>query len=575
MSLPSTTSMPPSSAAKDSLILHSIPPELQDRIVSFIEQPSDLKALCLSCKQFRSVTTPHLYRRVVLDPSATARNAGFFTMGNAGHPHIKDLYLTSLQDADQLEQHVSANRVIRLALYCLPKDSLLGLLAPRQLVLEVETLAAIFTQQRQLHELMPGRVQQAASQLSFRIKPTLEHLRVVHMMYLDTERCLDFYSDLMARSHSGIRHISLCGTRVSHSTTGQWIALNDTVSGDGMLFKKVFNTEHGTASAKPLVLSALRSLRASNLYLARAAETWSKVIPFERLVTIELSRCSNLEKFLLWLGCHFRTHGAQLREFSCSGRSLPYRALEDVLRSFSGLQTFQINDIAGVKSRHLDFASLAAHYSTLKGLELKYALGETIASARPTLDAFDIVELVAHCHGLEELYLDFPPVSVEDIQGRNWGVYGKWIDFIAKLPKLEILHIASWPTAPFPDGVTLPSMYKAVYHTLMADCANAIQEKLDQHRPGLSSQLKLLSFGDAPSKADKAWTANGTEIAMTRLFFIRRPAWLKPSGKKSAMIEMPAREVKYYVPSFDGVSILSGGDHGGIGAIYDALTDRT
>ncbi|PPJ57063.1 hypothetical protein CBER1_00534 [Cercospora berteroae] len=405
--------------------LDSLPPELQDTIISFVPRPSDLKALCLSCKQLHDIATPHLYRLVIIDISAAAPNVGFFTMGNPGHAHIKSLRFTHMQDVDQAEQHVDANKIMRLALYCLPKDSLVCLMAPKNLRMEVETLATIFTQQKALRELCIGSIRDAASQSSFHIKPSLRDLRSINMHHLGDERDLNFYSDIMVQSHENIRELALSGST-----------------------------------------------------------------------------------------------------------------------------------------------------STLKRLKLIYASGNRKAPWQ-ILSAFDIVELAARCLSLEDIFLDFPTIDIRSLQGQDWADYGKWLDFLARLPRLRILHIGTWPTAPFPDHTTPAHMYEAAYHNLISQCALAIQRRIDQHRPNQSLQLKLLSFGSAPSNEDRAMTNDGGHITMNRLPFVRLPASLPSEDDLPSMVSVPARLVRYHDSNYKSVSRQSGRDHGSLWTGYNALTDRT
>ncbi|KAM3423845.1 hypothetical protein BST61_g1243 [Cercospora zeina] len=555
-------------------ILNSIPPEMQDRIVSFIPRPSDLKALCLSCEQLRSVAISYLYRLVVLDPLATSRNAGFFMHGNPGHAHVGRILFRNLEDETLSEQHVAANKVIRLALYCLAKNSIIAIGVPTRLRIEFETLAVLFTQQTSIHELYLGQIRGAAVHPPFKIHPRLEHLSVLRMASLGDERDLAFYKRIMVCSHGSIQRLSFCGATICHSADGGALRLHNTAHQDGLLYTEVFHHRHGTVDAKPLKLSKLRSLYMSQYNLKYGAEKWSTVIPFEQLRVMVIHCCIVVEKFFSWLGAHFGTHGSQLRKFRCSGHEFSSRALEDFLKSFSGLEAFDITDLTQRDSKRIDFTSLAGHYATLTQLKLGFASGSGIASSRRVLDAFDIVDLVTHCQNIEELFLYLPDTDIETIQGQEWGVYGRWIDFIARLPKLEILNIASWPAAPFPDNITPPHTYEAAYGHLISQCALAIQRRLDQHRPVHSSQLKLLSFGSA-SSTDSAMMKDGNSIPMKRMFFVRRPAWVMTDENASSMTEVSAREVKHYVPTFGAVGIVTGLDYGTLWSGLSLLADRT
>ena len=57
----------------------NIPPELKIKIISYVQRPGDLKALCLTSKLLQELATPFLYRTVSLK------------LGGAGDSHITGL----------------------------------------------------------------------------------------------------------------------------------------------------------------------------------------------------------------------------------------------------------------------------------------------------------------------------------------------------------------------------------------------------------------------------------------------------------------------------------------------------
>lgn len=83
------TDAPAETVAPPTLL--SLPTELQLQIVGFVQQPSDRKALCLSCKQMLELTTPHLYRTVKINFSCDTCTSGFFRFGHRGHKLIRSL----------------------------------------------------------------------------------------------------------------------------------------------------------------------------------------------------------------------------------------------------------------------------------------------------------------------------------------------------------------------------------------------------------------------------------------------------------------------------------------------------
>jgi hypothetical protein len=91
-----------------------------------VSRPTDLKNVCLACKQLHEIAVRQLYHDVTIDVGSPSdqRLLAFLSPKNIGLPHVRkiDLYLADVLDkCNQLQQ---ASFVVRLILELLPEDTL-------------------------------------------------------------------------------------------------------------------------------------------------------------------------------------------------------------------------------------------------------------------------------------------------------------------------------------------------------------------------------------------------------------------------------------------------------------------
>ena len=121
--------------------LLDLPPELQTAIASYVPRPRDLKSLCLSCKQLRSIALPILYYTVVLDSKAYKNGSSFLELDHSGHPFVRCVIIRDEADYEKTEGgNLSVNATIRCVLQQLPRDSLRELTTPSHRALSRETV---------------------------------------------------------------------------------------------------------------------------------------------------------------------------------------------------------------------------------------------------------------------------------------------------------------------------------------------------------------------------------------------------------------------------------------------------
>ena len=91
-----------------------------------INRPTDLKNVCLVCKQLHEIAVRSLYYEVTLDVGSPhdTRLAAFLNPKNIGLKHVRklDLYLADVMD--KCNQQQQANFAIRMILELLPENQL-------------------------------------------------------------------------------------------------------------------------------------------------------------------------------------------------------------------------------------------------------------------------------------------------------------------------------------------------------------------------------------------------------------------------------------------------------------------
>ena len=109
----------------DAMTLHRLPAELRAGIINYIHRPSDLKHLCLTCRELRDSAVPKLYKDVTidLDKCVYPDLNGFFHPSNLGRQYVRNLEFEP-EDPKTLD----AWKIMRFAIELLPRNSLKDLM---------------------------------------------------------------------------------------------------------------------------------------------------------------------------------------------------------------------------------------------------------------------------------------------------------------------------------------------------------------------------------------------------------------------------------------------------------------
>ncbi|KAK3709583.1 hypothetical protein LTR37_010804 [Vermiconidia calcicola] len=348
--------------------LESITPELQSLVMSYIPRQTDLKNLCLTSKQLRSIAVPRLYRAVKLEYDAVAKHPGLFQQDHPGHELIRYLDFRILHWLEKRERTPAAG-AIKYALQLMPSAILKRLTTPHIVPLDVDFLRTISSQQRNLQELSLGPIMGDASAAELQPSNWLTKINGLELTtYIGGEKNLEFYSRVI-RQVKRLNYLYIRTTSIIEEIddeASEWI-VRDIEETDDLVFRKLFSqsSEHGAAYRQ----IQLHNLLVQDVFLGQADSILFQGIRFELLRYLTIYYCSRADLFLRPLAEYFRKVGhVSLRGLRLSnGDMLSWiTAIEDLLKSFSGLQFLLIREHC--PDPHFNLNSLRTHASSLQHL---------------------------------------------------------------------------------------------------------------------------------------------------------------------------------------------------------------
>lgn len=406
--------------------LETLPPELLDTIVSYIQRPSELKSVCLASRLLRDVAMPKLYHRVILDLRLVQKNEGFFTLGHPGHQHIRRLLFTPLPGGHIDEK--SAQAAVKLALQLLPRHKLTEIEMPENVGVDDETLLILCTQQRALKDLSLGSMMSAPPPTARSVQawlPELRRLDTVGNLYGITAHDLDFHSNIIKHCPRlislGIRMVKWpqsAGPETLHD------GLQDSAERNGLIFEKMFGHINPGDQKTPNDRLKLHELWLDALDLSFADRTFSRVIHFEELRELHLYECPGTDVLLQQLAKLFKKSGSCLRGFICTDQGIHHevssvRAIQDFLTSFSGLMYFQL--MHDVEEATFDVRFLSSHIPSL--IELYVGRGSNAMSENHWLASLDDLRYLGKFPKLRQLVLAMPQPVLPISSERDWKMF--------------------------------------------------------------------------------------------------------------------------------------------------------
>jgi hypothetical protein len=276
--------------------------------------------------------------------------------------------------------------------------------------------------------------------------------------------------------------------------------LNDTATAPGLLTNTLFGHFMPFDSCTPF--QNLTSLRLHRVSLRHCADTWCKVIDFNKIHSLHVYHCSGTDSLLGQLS-RARSLPESLQALEIQHKDNYENetsvALDGLLCLLSGLTILTI-DLQNVKTLPA-VASIVRHGKTLEQLNI-HCSNESLSSpliSDMSCDADELVyetedfdKICSATERLEQLSCAWPTRSLIRSASDDWAAFE---GSMSKLRKLVTLHITTWPSNK-PSGSLLPRL---VYEQLLQGAATRLFE-LAANRKSLEPPI----LADQPDSSDAA-----------------------------------------------------------------------
>ncbi|KAF2878124.1 hypothetical protein BDV95DRAFT_624683 [Massariosphaeria phaeospora] len=483
--------------------------DIKTLIVQHVIRPTDLKTLCLVCKQLHEITVRQLYHEVTLDIGSPgdSRLGAFLNPKNAGLQHVRklDLYLADMMDkcTHQLQQ---ASFAMRMILELLPEDILEKFSWHPWSPFSGDNLVLLYKKQKRMKwmegiavdDVVLDQLQQIPN-----FDKVFENVKKLGL-YPDSREVLDYCHFLLKNSPKIEKltlHASFDGG--DHSLSER--ELNDSVTGPGLITSVIFSDFMPFEKCTPMVL---KDITLQKINLRYAATTYCHLIKFSTVRSLRLFNCAGADALLAEL-CK-STHlpdKLETLEFKHKDNEENdgLNTLDGFMCLVSGIKVLTI-DITNTKTLPAA-AGIIRHGKTLKSLNVH-------ASQSGDEHIFDYAafkDICEGCPGLEQISAGFPPVSlIRDKQ----ETFINFENCLGALDHLVTLNITTWPTNS-PSGTTLP---RKIYEHLLQGLAQqgfersityaATKTRKSTEKKIYTSKLAIIAFGISDKVYDREDSIN-------------------------------------------------------------------
>ena len=396
-------------------------------------RPTDLKHLCLTCKQLHQLTVKQLYHEVTLEVGAPSDKSltAFIHPRNIGLAHIRkiDLYLAEVLDkCGQLQQ---ANLTIGMLLEFLPENSLEKFSWHPWSAFSADNLRLLYKKQRRMKWL-------EGIALDRDVLPDIEHkpefegiftnVRKLGL-YPDSREVLNMCHALIKRSPN-VEKITL---HASFEEDGDGAALqsrelNDSSTAPGMFLALTLEPEHPAnficeglitstifshllpfESCKPM---ALRDLTLQKINLRYASDTYCRFIDFHSVKALRIFGCPGADSLFAELSKSQKLpEKLETLEFKHDDNpeNDALNALDGFLCLATGVRVLTL-DVCYAKTLP-SAAGIARHSRTLKELNVHASRGDG-EEEELVYDFDDFEKICKTCTKLEQVSVAFPTTSI-------------------------------------------------------------------------------------------------------------------------------------------------------------------
>ncbi|KAF2835195.1 hypothetical protein M501DRAFT_942665 [Patellaria atrata CBS 101060] len=520
--------------------------DVQRLIIDHVTRPTDMKNLCLTCKQLHRLTVPQLYNEVTIDIGTAndTRLLDFLNPGNIGLPYVRkiDLYLAEV--VDKCNQIQLANFTIRAILALLPENILEKFSWHPWSQFSTDNLILLYKKQRRMkwmEAIACDRDALPEIQTIPNIKNVFSQVKKLGL-YPDSREVLN-YCNYLVKNSPKVQKITLHSSFDDLLTDVSSRELNDSSTGPGLLTGTIFSHMLPFDKCTPIVL---RNLTLQKIALRYASNTYCKIIDFGHLKSLRIFGCPGADALFAELSkITLMPEKLETLEFKHDDNTEndALHALEGFLCLVSGIRVLTV-DMCFVKSLPA-VACITRHGRTLNQLNLHASLGGG-EDEEHVYDYESFHSICKACVRLEQLSIAFPQTNVL----RNLSAEFLAFDSaLSHLSGLITLNITTFPTI----ATSLTRLPRTLYETLLAALAKLYLTPHGPHPlhfapnpsvPAPQTRLAVLAFGVSDKVYDR-------EDSKNQLIFIKGTTRDTLGRERTAAVRCSWCQKKYVEPRSD------------------------
>lgn len=387
--------------------------DIKTLVVEHVTRPTDLRNICLVCKQLHEIAVRSLYYEVTLDvgsPNDT-RLGAFLSPKNIGLPHVRklDLYLADV--LDKCNQQQQANFAIRMILELLPENILEKFSWHPWSPFNGDNLVLLYKKQKKMRWLEGIALDKDVIEEIKKIpdfEKIFENVKKLGL-YPDSREVLD-YCHLLVKNSKNVEKITLHASFEENDSPIPPRELNDSSTGSGLITSTMFSHMQPFEKCNPM---ALKEITLQKINLRYAANTYCKLIDFRSVKSIRIFACAGADALLAELSKSTKLpEKLDTLEFKHDDNheNDGLGALDGFMCLVSGIKVLTI-DLSYAKSLPAA-AGIIRHGKTLKTLNVHASRIPDECDDELVYDYASFSQICKDCPLVEQLSVAFPPVSV-------------------------------------------------------------------------------------------------------------------------------------------------------------------
>ncbi|KAF2477935.1 uncharacterized protein BDR25DRAFT_330548 [Lindgomyces ingoldianus] len=478
--------------------------DIKTLIVQHVIRPTDLKNLCLVCKQLHEISVRQLYHEVTLDVGSANDNklGAFLNPRNIGLKHVRklDLYLADVLDkCNQLQQ---AHFAIRMILELLPENILEKFSWHPWSPFSGENLILLYKKQKKMKWLEGIALDKEVLQQLEKIPDfdkVFENVKKLGL-YPDSREVLDF-CHLLVKKSPKVEKITLHASFEESDSPIPNRELNDSSTGPGLITSTMFSHMHPFAKCTPM---ALKEITLQKINLRYATESYCRLIDFRTVKSIRVFACPGADALFAELSKSTKLP-EKLETLECKHddniENDGLGALDGFMCLVSGIKTLTI-DLTLAKSLPAA-AGIIRHGKTLQQLNVHASRIPDDCDEELVYDYSSFSQICKDCPLLEQISVAFPQTSI--LRNKS-DSFTNFENCLGELPNLVTLNITTWPNNQ-PSSTKMP---RKVYEHLLQGMAQLGFEKSVLHATlhNRTSKLAIIAFGSSDKVYDREDSQN-------------------------------------------------------------------